>query len=263
MLRADRWRDAARMGVRGVFFDLYGTLLAYGDMRVAWDAWLTAFYSGLVAHGLALSREAFALRCDRFFERPEPPDRPDGLTSLEWRIRALCVELRLEMPSDALAIVGGSAADAWQQHVSLDPEAAPVLRVLRRRYILALISNFDHPPHVRKVLSRCGLAQAFDTIVVSAEEGTKKPDPRIFQIALERTGLDPREVVHIGDTDEDIQGASRAAIRPILIRRENGGAGSPVFDFHAIDTGRLDPSASTSGVPVITNLSDLFAVLQS
>jgi HAD-hyrolase-like len=89
--------------------------------------------------------------------------------------------------------------------------------------------------------------------------GAVRPDA-----ILERTGLDPREVVHIGDTDEDIQGASRAAIRPILIRRENGGAGSPVFDFHAIDTRRLDPpSASTSGVPVITKLSDLFAVLET
>ena len=40
------------MKTRGVFFDLYGTLLVYGDMRAAWWAWMEAFHTKLAEFGL-------------------------------------------------------------------------------------------------------------------------------------------------------------------------------------------------------------------
>jgi len=63
----------------------------------------------------------------------------------------------------------------------------------------------------------------------------KKPDPRIFHIALERTGLEPNEVVYVGDTDEDMLGAHAACIQPILIARDSRPAQSAALDFHAND----------------------------
>jgi FMN phosphatase YigB (HAD superfamily) len=47
----------------------------------------------------------------------------------------------------------------------------------------------------------------FTAIVISGEVGIRKPDPRIFHLALQRTGLQPEEVVYVGDTEEDIAGA--------------------------------------------------------
>jgi putative hydrolase of the HAD superfamily len=249
--------------VRGVFFDLYGTLLIYGDMRAAWEAWLTSFYAGLAQRGLAMSRTDFALRCDGFFERAAPPGQADGCTVLERRIRALCHELDVDVEAAALRDIGESAAESWQGYVRLDPEAGPVLQALRRCYALALISNFDHPPHVRKVLARCGLAGAFDTIVVSGEVGLQKPDPRIFQLALEQTGLMAQDVLHIGDTDEDVRGACGAAIRPILIRRDGEAARAQPFDYHAREVEHRDTStATTDHVTVVTRLSDILRLLQ-
>lgn len=58
--------------MNGVFFDLYGTLLIYGDMKAAWTDWLTTFYRCLARHGLTVSQEAFAVQCDRFMGKPEP-----------------------------------------------------------------------------------------------------------------------------------------------------------------------------------------------
>ena len=250
------------MPLRGVFFDLYGTLLTYGDMRVAWDAWLAVLHFGLERQGLTIPCPAFAMRCDRFFERAEPPDRADGGTPLDRRLRVLCDDLGLCPEAAVLRDIGEAAAEAWQRHVTLDPEAGPLLRTLRGRYAVALVSNFDHPPHVRRVLSRYALAEAFDAIVVSAEVGAKKPDPRIFQVALERTGLRAEEVVHVGDTDEDAQGASRAGIRPILIRRNGENAPEPPFDFHAEHVaGPRSAASRIDGVPVISALAELPAIL--
>lgn len=251
------------MRVRGVFFDLYGTLLAYGDMRAAWSAWLDAFHASLGRHGSVPSREAFAMRCHRFFERAEPPALGDGLTVFERRIQVLCDELGLCVDADALAPIAASSAAAWQRFIRPDPESRPLLQALRRRYRLALISNFDHPPHVHRVLAECGLRDAFDAILVSAEIGVKKPDPEIFGMALERTGVEPGRAVHVGDTDEDVQGAVRAGIRPILIRREDEHAADRPFDFHAEDAERRAPtSRAIHNVPVVARLSDLAALLE-
>jgi HAD superfamily hydrolase (TIGR01509 family) len=251
------------MPVRGVFFDLYGTLLVYGGMRAAWDAWLDAFHASLGRCELVQSREEFALRCHRFFERPEPPALGNGLTAFERRIQALCAELGLAVEAEALPEIAATSAAAWQRYVRPDPESRPVLQALRRRYRLALISNFDHPPHVHRALGECGLGDAFDTIIVSAEVGVKKPDPEIFRIALERTGVEPENVAHVGDTDEDVQGAIQAGIRPILIRRDGAYALDQPFDFHADGMApRIATARPTDGIPIIARLSDLDALLE-
>lgn len=251
------------MPVRGVFFDLYGTLLVYGDMRAAWDAWLDAFHASLTRCGLVQPREAFALRCHRFFERPEPPALDNGLTAFERRIQALCDELGLAVEAEALPDIAATSAAAWQRYVRPDPESRPVLLALRRRYRLALISNFDHPPHVHRVLRECGLEDAFHAIIVSAECGVKKPDPEIFRIALERTGVDPDSAVQVGDTDEDVQGALRAGIRPILIRRDGEHSPDQPFDFHAEGAERRATTPRpTHGIPVVARLSDVAALLE-
>ena len=58
--------------------------------------------------------------------------------------------------------------------------------------------------------------------------GVKKPDPRIFDSALDRTGMKPKEVIYVGDTEDDTKAARAAGIVPILIQRKNEGN---AFDF--------------------------------
>src|SRR6266566_3722924 len=103
------------MPIRGEFFDLYGTLLQYGDMQAAWSAWLTAFYHGLCRHGLTVSPAVFAAQCDRwrdcvgagpsgpFFGQVEPPARADGFTVFERRIHSLCGTLDLHVPAEHIS----------------------------------------------------------------------------------------------------------------------------------------------------------------
>ena len=244
------------MAFRGVFFDLYGTLIAYGDMTAAWADWLSALHSQLTRGGLTASRHDLAIACDGFFARPEPPTDNNGLTVYERRIRHLCRDLGLEPGPEVVHASAARSLHAWEQHVSLAPDAIPVLNALKPGRTLALISNFDHPPHVQLLLSELGLAPFFDAIVISGEVGFKKPDPRIFSPALRQTGLAPSEVAYVGDTDDDMAGARAAGLSPIrVVRRSADRVG---VDFTADPE---DAEAETlPTLPIIRELSELLSL---
>ncbi len=208
--------------MRGIFFDLYGTLLVYGDMKKAWADWLHQFYFSLNNLGLTLSEEEFAKECDRLFWKAEPALAGQNFTVFEKRIKTFCNSLEIEISDESVAHVADLIAGKWQESISLDPAAIPVLKKLRSAgMILGLVSNFDHPRHVRKHLSEYGLYNLFETIIISGEAGVKKPDPDIFRPALSATGLLPDEVVYVGDSEVDVEAAVAAGIMPILISRQD------------------------------------------
>ena len=241
------------MTINGIFFDLYGTLLVYGNMDAAWSDWLNEFHRHLKSHGLTRSVESFAKACDQFFGKSEPTPRKPNMTVFEQRIQNLCSDLKLNLTSEEITEIANKIAEAWQKHIPLDAEARHVLQTLHRSKKLALISNFDHPPHVHSVLSEHGLTHFFDSVVISAEVGIKKPDPRIFDSALEQTGMTPEEVVYVGDTEDDTEAARAAGIVPILIQRKNEGN---AFDF-SVNKDGSEEKERTLDVKTITQLSEL------
>ena len=85
------------MSIQGIFFDLYGTLLVYGNMKQAWTDWLSTFYDLLNKQGLNMPKDTFSQECDGFFSTAEPADNEDNLTALERRIDSLCVRLNHEL----------------------------------------------------------------------------------------------------------------------------------------------------------------------
>lgn len=220
------------MSVQGIFFDLYGTLLVYGNMKKAWSDWLSTFYHLLKKQGLKISEESFSQECDSFFSSSAPTGYKDHLTVLERRIQRLCQRLNHRLPKEELSHIADTIADAWQAQISVDPEAMAVLTALKQnKKIVGLVSNFDHPPHVRRILSHNGLGNIFDTTIISSEVGVKKPDPAIFALALRQTGISPADAVYVGDTEADVAGAIAARIRPIFIERPVNRTDSDALDF--------------------------------
>ncbi|CAM4258063.1 hypothetical protein GCM10009799_26760 [Nocardiopsis rhodophaea] len=61
-------------------------------------------------------------------------------------------------------------------------------------------------------------AQSFDAVVISGEVGMRKPEPEIFQHALELTGLAPRECVFIDDIEHNVRAAVDLGMTGILHR---------------------------------------------
>jgi putative hydrolase of the HAD superfamily len=75
---------------------------------------------------------------------------------------------------------------------------------------LAVVSNWDVALH--GYLEQLGLAGKFEAVVTSAEAGAPKPDPRIFQLALERLRVPPERALHVGDSEADEEGARAAGM---------------------------------------------------
>jgi putative hydrolase of the HAD superfamily len=63
-----------------------------------------------------------------------------------------------------------------------------------------------------------GVGVEIEFVVDSGDVGVMKPDPRIFEVALDLLGLEPGEVWYLGDMPAiDVVGARRAGLRPFLI----------------------------------------------
>jgi len=251
------------MTYRGVFFDLFGTLLIYGDLSAAWSDWLSAIHQSLEEYGLSVSKTLLTSRCVGFFARPVPLSKDDGLSVLERRILALCSDLGLNVGPKAIQKTATACVRAWQRHHTLDPDAIPVLQTLRPKTSLALISNFDHPSHVTALLSEFGLAEFFDAVIVSGAVGIEKPDPGIFSLALQQTGRRPAEVVYVGDTAGDVTGSRAAGLCPIRIRRGGPSDDPAITDFKPIQRSPREEieEPTMDGVKVIARLVELVEIL--
>jgi putative hydrolase of the HAD superfamily len=250
------------MNIQGIFFDLYGTLLVYGNMTMAWSDWLSTFYHLLKKQGLSISEETFSQACDGFFSTKAPTGNEDHLTVLERRIQRLCQRLNLQLPNEGLRHIADAIADAWQTHISIDPETMPVLTALKqKKKMVGLVSNFDHPPHVRRILSHNGLENTFDTTIISSEVGVKKPDPGIFALALQQTGISAADAVYVGDTEADVTGALAAGIRPIFIARPVNRTDSDALDFQ-VAYPEENPSENRPWEKEVTVISSLQEVLR-
>ena len=79
----------------------------------------------------------------------------------------------------------------------LYPEVPEVLKQLRPRLQLAVISNFDG--RLRFILQHLGISNYFSYIFISSELGADKPDPEIFRRSLKVMHLDANDVLHVGD----------------------------------------------------------------
>jgi HAD superfamily hydrolase (TIGR01549 family) len=100
----------------------------------------------------------------------------------------------------------------------LQPDVRPALETLSRSYRLGVLANQER--WVREVLARDGLDRFFDVWAVSAEVGSEKPDPAIFEHALAEAGSPPERCVMVGDRlDNDIVAARRHGLRGIWLLR--------------------------------------------
>jgi epoxide hydrolase-like predicted phosphatase len=103
------------------------------------------------------------------------------------------------------------AKKMWRKYQSLMPETLNLIMRLRNRYILVGCPNngsewFDF--HVNKY----HLDSYFDAIVCSGKVKVAKPDPKIFQIAIEKTGVKPEEILFIDDVDSILEGAKKTGL---------------------------------------------------
>ena len=96
-------------------------------------------------------------------------------------------------------------------------DVLPALNALQRHYMMGILSNGNTYPE------RCGLAGYFQFVVLAQDYGIRKPDPRLFEITIERAGCAKHQLLHVGDSfQNDIIGAKQAGVRSVWLNREGG-----------------------------------------
>lgn len=114
--------------------------------------------------------------------------------------------------------IGKDFLQLTNRYFTLLPDAAEVVRYLADKYPLTIISNgFGEVQHYK--IAHSGLQQCFKYILLSEEVGINKPQPGIYQRALELNGVTADEAIMIGDSyNSDILGAQNAHIDQLWIR---------------------------------------------
>jgi putative hydrolase of the HAD superfamily len=158
-----------------------------------------------------------AVRAEMAYYRAHSGEGRDQASLADLRRR--CAELITRELGSEISVEQLLSSVRFQAY----PDASPALAGLRELGLkLIVVSNWD--VSLETVLERCGLAPLLDDVVSSAAAGARKPDPAIFEVALELAGCQPGEAVHVGDTpEEDVEGARAAGIRALLIDREGHG----------------------------------------
>jgi len=113
-----------------------------------------------------------------------------------------------------------SQRDVWYRWAELTPlpEMIAFVRMLKSKgYPVGVVSNATAP--TKEEVRKNGGYDEFDFAILSCETGYKKPDPQIFQIALERLpGLTTSEVLFLDDQERVLVGAKAFGFRTILVK---------------------------------------------
>ena len=251
------------MDKKGIFFDLYGTLFIFGDMTTAWNDWANTYYETLTKCGHKIQKDNLYESLSGFFSKPRPDIDNQELTLYEYRLRNHCSSINLELATDELQQLSASTITAWQNHILLDNETIPVLKKLKENFTIALVSNFDHPPHIYSLLSNLELISLFDEIIISGEVGYDKPHTKIFETALTQTKRKADEVLFVGDSVEDMEGAKAVGLTPVLINRERNSENSVLIDFQSDPDSieHVQPTPDKNGVIEISSLNELLTIV--
>lgn len=109
-----------------------------------------------------------------------------------------------------------------RKRLTLYPFVIDMLDQLRGRYPMAIITDAQSA-YARAELHKVGILDYFNPVIVSGDFGYRKPDVRLFQIALDRLSVPAEHVLYVGnDMFRDIYGAHNAGMRTALFDSDQG-----------------------------------------
>lgn len=189
--------------VKGVLFDLDGTLF---DRDSAVRDLLGAQHGVFEGALGGLGRERYVARMLEL----DAHGHADKRTAYGQLVRELGLDPAL---GDALV---AHFREVYPRFGAAFPDALPTLRALRARGVrVALVTNGRTDVQSAKV-ARLGLEPLLDAVLISEREGVRKPDRRIFELALERIGARAEQAWHVGDHPmADVAGAHAAGLTAI------------------------------------------------
>jgi putative hydrolase of the HAD superfamily len=218
------------MDIRAIAFDVNGTLVRIladdGDERAFRAAAHFLTYQGIDLHRYELRELYFQLLKEQLRSSPERYPEFDAVGIWRSIIEDHQTDFTRALPAAKLEQIPLSLAElargVSRRRLGLYPYVREVLDVLRERYPLAVVTDAQSA-YARSELHKVGLLGYFDPIVVSGDHGYRKPDPRLFQLALDGMAVAAENTLYVGnDMYRDIYGAREAGLTTVMFDSDQG-----------------------------------------
>jgi len=231
------------MKYEAVIFDLFGTLINKFSLQESLDV-LRQMASTLSAPPddfMQIWFDTFNMRDVGAFQ------------SLEANIEYICNKLNLH-PADTHITLAAQIDREYIAHsIKPRPHATELLSYLKSLGCkTGLITNCTS--EVAIVWKDMPFAPSIDVAVFSCLEGLRKPDPRIYNLAIEKLAVEPENCLYIGDGDsKELTGASQVGMHPVLIRDP---------DENSAEVHRVNFEGKEWEGPVISSLKDVLTLVE-
>lgn len=187
------------MEIKGIIFDYGGTIDSHGDH------WSEVIYDGYINAGLKIDKVQFR---ESYVYAERELARTRHILPQHNFYDLLLIKMQLEL-SDLAArgIIEQGDVEKYAQPIakycydcarSSCEDARPVIEQLSKHYPLMLVSNFYG--NVETVIRDMGLREYFQGVIESAVVGVRKPNPTIFKLGVVALGLNPEQVLVVGDS---------------------------------------------------------------
>jgi len=230
------------MKYEAVIFDLFGTLVPNMSLSEH-RAVLTR-----MAHVLSAPPDDFAqLWFDTFNERST------GIfQSPDDNVEYICRTLGVSVNETQVKLATRIRFDYAVQSMMPRPDAIETLSHLKFEGCkTGLIS--DCSAEVPAMWKGSPFVELIDVAIFSCSVGVKKPDPRIYVLAMEKMVVEPEKCLYIGDgSSQELTGASQVGMHAVLLRIPDEDS----TDAHQIDREEWEGSVISSLKEVLTLLKD-------
>jgi len=213
------------MAIEAVCFDLYGTLINI-ETNEELEEIYRAIAHYLTFHGITLNRGELR---DRYYaimkemKRDSPEKYPEIDVTAIW---AVLLAQENSKPAKHRAELAQALAQLYRAisrtRLQRYDGVKRALRELQQTYRLGIISDAQ-PCFALPEMKTMKIKKYFSVRVISGDYGFRKPDPRLFEWALEKLDVRPHEAIYVGnDMYRDIYGAQRAGMKTIFVDSNQG-----------------------------------------
>jgi len=217
------------MNIKGILFDINGTLIdihtdeGMDEIYRAISHFLT--YQGIDLHRGEVRDQYYGIMEEQVKGSGE--EHPEFDTVALWRefLTRNLNPARTQHPESLQALprfLAHMYRGISRHRLELYPDVKSVLDELKPHFSLAVVSDGQSAwamPEMRAT----GIDSYFSPIVISGDHGFRKPDPRLFQAALDGIGAEPEEVLFVGnDMYRDVFGARQIGMKTVFFASNQG-----------------------------------------
>ena len=195
------------MKCKAVIFDLFGTLV--NSITVA------RYEESLKSTSLALGIPYDDFRLI-WYETAY--DRNTGVYPTTRAVMEyICQRLEVMVKDEQLDRARMIRLEFVRKEMTPRTDAVVVLKELRERgFKTGLVSNCS--PVTEELWDETPFPPLFDVTVFSTSAGLRKPDPKIFRMALDGLGVEGKDCIYVGDGDSnELTGAQEMGMHPVMI----------------------------------------------